>query len=121
VLGGPCCVADHATDTSLYVLCSGQLRAALLEESGIKEAIMKNIAMAIACPEPDDMSHCDWSRVHLFFALSDEPLHPNCSQSEELGIGACIVENFVKFFPEEIVKGVYVAPSIQRAAGGGRF
>jgi hypothetical protein len=87
---------------------TGQLRTALHPASGIRQAIFHNILLAIGCqPEEERQGHeCDLERVHLFFALSDEPAHSPASCGGQ-SCGGDRVEDFVAFFPEHFVKGSY--------------
>ena len=91
---------------------SGQPRTALHPDSGIRESILKNILLAIGCEhkqqqhDPDD---CDPSRVHLFLALSRDPVPRNaCSDRQREAGGGCSLEDFVGFFPGHFVKGVFL-------------
>ena len=78
--------------------------------SGIRQAIFRNILLAIGCqPEEDRQGHeCDLERVHLFFALSDDPVHSPASCSGQSCGADNKVEDFMAFFPEHFVKGSYV-------------
>ncbi len=91
------------------VLCTGQLRTALHPGSGIRQAIFRNILLAIGCePEDEGVEHgCKSDQVHIFFALSDEPAHSPASCGRQSCEGDS-VEDFVAYFPEHFVKGSYV-------------
>jgi hypothetical protein len=90
---------EEACDTD-----AGVQGAALHPASGMRQAIFRNILLAIECqPEEERQGHeCDLERVHLFFALSDEPAHSPASCGGQ-SCGADGVEDFVAFFPEYFV------------------
>jgi hypothetical protein len=93
--------------------CAGQPRTALHPDSGIREAILANILLAIGCQAEQQQPGspgCDPERVHLFLALSRDavPAHTSCSQEDRAEGGACSVEKFVDFFPKHFVKGVFL-------------
>ncbi len=100
---------------------AGQPRTALHPDSGIREAILNNILLAIGCDHHQQQQQdvtCRSSRVHLFFALAnDTPLQrEGCGQGTGLSGGdACSVQDFVSFFDKESVKGVFLQDMMRPA------
>ena len=81
---------------------------------------MQNIVEAIACEQQQQQQQrtCQFSSVHLFFAMADDapPPAPAPFVCETINrhchddVAAAV--EFVDFFPKEIVKGVCEPPRI---------